>query len=171
VERRATAAAPCVTVGGWLRARPRAASRWPRIAAPRCAAAAAAPCAPDALAASPARPLPADLARPGARVLLLGEGNFTLAAALAAQWPSLCVTASSLESEADAVALWGAGPALAALAARGVRRLHGVDATALEASPVAGQRFDRVLFSFPHGGRKARVASCRGVVVRTPDAR
>jgi hypothetical protein len=67
------------------------------------------------------------------------------------------VTASSLESEQVARELWGAGPALAALAAARIRLVHGVDATALEASPLAGERFDRVLFTFPHGGAKGRI--------------
>ena len=89
---------------------------------------------------------------------MLGEGNFTFAAAMASRHPSLALTASSLESEADSRALWGAAPALAALDAAGnATRLHGVDATRLEASPLAGQRFDRVLFTFPHGGAKGRI--------------
>ena len=90
-------------------------------------------------------------------MLLLGEGNFTFAAAVAARHPSLHVTASSLESEHDSRQLWGASPALDALDEARARRLHGVDATKLEASAVAGERFDRVLFTFPHGGAKGRI--------------
>ena len=76
----------------------------------------------------------------------------------ASRHPSLELTASSLELEEDARALWGAGPALAALDAARVTRLHGVNATLLEHNAqLAGQQFDRVLFTFPHSGAKGRI--------------
>lgn len=102
---------------------------------------------PAPLTASPrSAALPA-----GSRVLLLGEGSFTFAAALSQAHPALDVTCSSLETRDDAVRLWGAGPALATLASRGVKTLHGLDATQLHSELGS---FARVVFSFPHSGVK-----------------
>ena len=98
---------------------------------------------------------------------MLGEGNFSFAAAMASRHPSLQLTASSLELEEDARALWGAGPALAALDAAGVTRLHGVNATLLEHNAqLAGRVFDRVLFTFPHSGAKGRIHVNRALLAR-----
>jgi hypothetical protein len=94
----------------------------------------------------------------------LGEGNFTFAAALAATHPSLAIVASSLESRSESETLWGAGPALAALREHGHAVLHGVDATALERSPLRGATFDAVLWLFPHSGAKGRVQSNRELI-------
>jgi hypothetical protein len=113
-----------------------------------------------ALTASPDQALPERLVRGGAKVLLLGEGNFSLAAAFCRRHAGtdVRVVASSLESSSEARSLWGAGPALDVLAELpGVDVLHGVDATALELSELRGEAFDAVAFTFPHSGKKGRI--------------
>ena len=112
------------------------------------------------MTASPDQALPERLVRGGAKVLLLGEGNFSYAAAFCRRHAGsdVRVIASSLESSSDARSLWGAGPALDELAELpGVDVLHGVDATALELSDLRGEAFDAVAFTFPHSGKKGRI--------------
>jgi Domain of unknown function (DUF2431) len=97
-------------------------------------------------------------------VLLLGEGNFSLAAAFCRRHvqqtsgDGVRVVATSLETADEARSVWGAGPALDELSERSnVDVVHGVDATALEQSPLRGEAFDAVLWTFPHVGKKGRI--------------
>ena len=147
--------------GRWVRLTERTAHRRPRLlvsartsrrlASLRSVAAACRPrptaalaVAAPSLAATPERALPAHLSRASAKALLLGEGNFSFAAALSRQHPSLCLFATSLESQEQALGLWGAGAALQELRERPqrVEVLHSVDATKLEQSPLHRESFD-----------------------------
>jgi Domain of unknown function (DUF2431) len=115
------------------------------------------------LAASPVSGAP-----PGSsRILLLGEGNFTFALAMKSARPDLKIVATSLTSRTEAEQVWGAGPALEQLRASGVECLHGVDATQLRASPLAGAVFDSTVFLFPHCGQKGRVQMNRVLLAAT----
>lgn len=101
--------------------------------------------------------------REGARVLIVGDGNFSFARAFlrrnaaAVTSGALHVTASSLDSREQLAQMYPQSAAvLADLAVGGVTVRHEVDATRLETRPeLAG--VDRVVFNFPHfaaGGNK-----------------
>lgn len=129
-------------------------------------------------------------AEPPRRVLLVGEGNFSFALALARQCPKLEITATGFDSEEvllrcrprpspappPPVAPFSRSQALVGRRypeARGIcarlRRLasvaavlHDVDATQLHRlETVAPQRFDDVVFTHPHlGTEDARAHAC-----------
>ena len=88
----------------------------------------------------------------GERILLLGEGDFGFAAALALGWgqcPKL--TATSLASESSTLASYPeAEDNLETVKAFGGKLVFKVDATALDTSAVGGKKgFDKIIFNFP----------------------
>ncbi|KAJ3156770.1 hypothetical protein HDU86_003536 [Geranomyces michiganensis] len=97
------------------------------------------------------------------RILLLGEGDFSFALALAAGLASGAnIVATSFDSLKDATAKYPSVPAtLKELKATGATILHGIDATRLATSKpliadtTASGPFDRVIFQFPHKGGSA----------------
>lgn len=107
------------------------------------------------------------------RVLIVGDGNFSFARAFlrhnAARVAADAVqaTASSLDSRQQLADMYPrSAEILGELARGGVRVLHEVDATVLEASPVAHLApFDRVVFNFPHfaagGNRRNKISRHR----------
>lgn len=105
-------------------------------------------------------------ARENERVLLVGEGDFSFAVALAR-----CITATgarvlatSLESEDVIAQSWRGADNVAALATTpGAGARHGVDATALTNYFEPGS-FDRVVFNFPHIAGKARMDQNRALL-------
>ena len=88
----------------------------------------------------------------GERILLLGEGDFGFAAALALGWgqcPKL--TATSLASESSTLASYPeAEDNIETIKAFGGKLVFKVDATALDTSALGGKKgFDKILFNFP----------------------
>ncbi|RLV86598.1 hypothetical protein DV515_00015880 [Chloebia gouldiae] len=95
------------------------------------------------------------------RVLLLGEGNFSFAAALCGAQGSH-VVATCYESEEEAAGRGGAARSIRRLRERGAEVVFSVDCTKLKEHFLPGKReFDRIYFNFPHCGRKAGVAKNR----------
>ncbi|CAE7308312.1 rnf213a, partial [Symbiodinium sp. KB8] len=97
------------------------------------------------------------LAPRGCKCLELGAGNFTFALSLARARGPEGLTASTLEpidvvkarySRLDDRLL----AEIADLEALGVRLLAGVDGTILQNTEVGAQKFDVIIFNFPHGG-------------------
>ena len=89
-------------------------------------------------------------------MLLIGEGNFTFAAALATLLPlGGRLTATSYDSAEEVAQKYGATfeGAKSTLEASGARILHSVDATRLEAcKELRGDAFDVVWWNLPHVG-------------------
>ncbi|XP_074415495.1 ferredoxin-fold anticodon-binding domain-containing protein 1 [Zonotrichia albicollis] len=95
------------------------------------------------------------------RVLLLGEGNFSFAAALSGA-PGTHVVATCYESEEEAAGRGGAARSIRRLRDSGAEVVFSVDCTKLKEHFVPGKReFDRIYFNFPHCGRKAGVVKNR----------
>ncbi|XP_063034476.1 ferredoxin-fold anticodon-binding domain-containing protein 1 [Melospiza melodia melodia] len=95
------------------------------------------------------------------RVLLLGEGNFSFAAALSGA-PGTHVVATCYESEEEAAGRGAAARSIRRLRDSGAEVVFSVDCTKLKEHFVPGEReFDRVYFNFPHCGRKAGVVKNR----------
>jgi hypothetical protein len=71
--------------------------------------------------------------------------------------------ATSLHTKEEAERNWGAKEALDWLALPScenrpsVEVLHGIDGTCLHETPLAGRRFERIVFMFPHCGKKGRI--------------
>mmetsp|Transcript_15331 Transcript_15331/g.29465 ORF Transcript_15331/g.29465 Transcript_15331/m.29465 type:complete len:418 (-) Transcript_15331:340-1593(-) len=103
---------------------------------------------------------PESLRRPNAKVLLIGEGDFSFASALGAVYTEMDLTATSLHSREDAEQRWGAADSLTEMSGRiksSTRIMHGIDGTVLHESPLAGSRFDCIAFMFPHCGKKGAI--------------
>ena len=107
---------------------------------------------------------------PTDKILLIGEGNFSFAYALAVNPPSQLqhlppqnITATAYDSEEECLAKYpDARKKIDALRAKGVSVLFGVDATKLEkVSRLKGKRWDKVVWNFPHAGRSASLCSAR----------
>ncbi|NWV54411.1 FDXA1 protein, partial [Daphoenositta chrysoptera] len=95
------------------------------------------------------------------RVLLLGEGNFSFAAALCGA-PGTHVVATCYESQEQAAGRGGAARSIRRLRDRGAEVVFSVDCTKLKEHFLPGEReFDRIHFNFPHCGRKAGVVKNR----------
>ncbi|NWT74759.1 FDXA1 protein, partial [Prunella himalayana] len=95
------------------------------------------------------------------RVLLLGEGNFSFAAALG-EAPGTHVVATCYESEEEAAGRGGAARSIRRLRDSGAEVVFSVDCTKLKEHFLPGKReFDRIYFNFPHCGRKAGVVKNR----------
>ncbi|NXD29976.1 FDXA1 protein, partial [Spelaeornis formosus] len=95
------------------------------------------------------------------RVLLLGEGNFTFAAALCGA-RGTHVVATCYESEEEAAGSGAAARSIRRLRDSGAEVVFSVDCTKLKEHFLPGKRdFDRIYFNFPHCGRKAGVVKNR----------
>ncbi|NWZ02155.1 FDXA1 protein, partial [Loxia curvirostra] len=95
------------------------------------------------------------------RVLLLGEGNFSFAAALCGA-QATHVVATCYESEEEAAGRGGAARSIRRLRDSGAEVVFSVDCTKLKEHFLPGKReFDRIYFNFPHCGRKAGVVKNR----------
>jgi 25S rRNA (uracil2634-N3)-methyltransferase len=99
--------------------------------------------------------------RPTDKILLIGEGNFSFARALACcppvdlkYLPAKNITATSYDSEEECVAKYSdANTILSELRAKGVEVLFNVDATKLEkCTALKGRKWDRIVWNFPHAG-------------------
>ena len=99
---------------------------------------------------------------PTDKILLIGEGNFSFAYALAIDPPSRLqhlppsnITATAYDTEEECLAKYAdAREKIDALKAKGVNVLFGVDATKLEKAPqLKGKRWDKVVWNFPHAGQ------------------
>eukprot|EP00192_Tetraselmis_astigmatica_P002830 CAMPEP_0117668716 /NCGR_PEP_ID=MMETSP0804-20121206/11707_1 /TAXON_ID=1074897 /ORGANISM="Tetraselmis astigmatica, Strain CCMP880" /LENGTH=570 /DNA_ID=CAMNT_0005476645 /DNA_START=87 /DNA_END=1796 /DNA_ORIENTATION=+ len=97
----------------------------------------------------------------GQRLLVLGDGDFSFSAGLATRLgkPGCCaVLATSFDSQKEVLEKYGgkAKSCLDKLHKMGTATAHSVDATKLSAtlppSPATPQRFDAVIFNFPHTG-------------------
>ncbi|XP_030883961.1 ferredoxin-fold anticodon-binding domain-containing protein 1 isoform X2 [Leptonychotes weddellii] len=102
------------------------------------------------------------------RLLLVGEGNFSFAAALSETLDaSTRVTATCLQRPADLARDPVAGENLQRLRERGTEVRFGVDCTRLaDAFELHHREFDRIYFNFPHCGRKAGVAKNRELLAK-----
>ena len=88
------------------------------------------------------------------RILLLGEGDFSFAAALALLWSDASsITATAFDDEAATLSKYAtAGDNIETLRSLGAKVLFGVDATRLNTVAQLRQEkkgFDRVVFNFP----------------------
>ena len=95
-------------------------------------------------------------------ILLIGEGNFSFAYALAVNPPSQLqylppqnITATAYDTEEECLAKYAdAQEKIAVLKVKGVNIFFGVDATKLEkVSQLKGKRWDKVVWNFPHEGK------------------
>nr|XP_012604999.1 alpha-1,2-mannosyltransferase ALG9 isoform X3 [Microcebus murinus] len=102
------------------------------------------------------------------RLLLVGEGNFSFAAALSSTLdPSTSLTATCLPNLVDLARDPVARENLQRLRERGAEVRFGVDCTRLAgAFELHDRRFDRIYFNFPHCGRKAGVAKNRELLAK-----
>ncbi|XP_059786404.1 ferredoxin-fold anticodon-binding domain-containing protein 1 [Balaenoptera ricei] len=102
------------------------------------------------------------------RLLLVGEGNFSFAAALSENLdPSTSITATCLHRPADLARDPLARENLQRLRERGTEVRFGVDCTQLvDAFELQDREFDRIYFNFPHCGRKAGVAKNRELLAK-----
>uniref|UniRef100_A0A8C7A599 Ferredoxin-fold anticodon binding domain containing 1 n=1 Tax=Neovison vison TaxID=452646 RepID=A0A8C7A599_NEOVI len=102
------------------------------------------------------------------RLLLVGEGNFSFAAALSETlYASTRVTATCLQRSADVAGNPVARENLRRLRERGTEVRFGVDCTQLaDAFKPQHREFDRIYFNFPHCGRKAGVAKNRELLAK-----
>ncbi|XP_003992390.1 ferredoxin-fold anticodon-binding domain-containing protein 1 [Felis catus] len=102
------------------------------------------------------------------RLLLVGEGNFSFAAALSETLDdSTSVTATCLQRPADLAGDPVAQENLQRLRERGTEVRFGVDCTQLaDAFELHHREFDRIYFNFPHCGRKAGVAKNRELLAK-----
>ena len=99
---------------------------------------------------------------PTDRILLIGEGNFSFAYALAVNPPTQLqhlppqnITATTYDTDEECLAKYtDAQEKIDGLRARGVNVIFGVDATKLEKVPkLRGNRWDKIVWNFPHSGQ------------------
>ncbi|XP_037361147.1 ferredoxin-fold anticodon-binding domain-containing protein 1 [Talpa occidentalis] len=102
------------------------------------------------------------------RLLLVGEGNFSFAAALSRTLDlSTSLTATCLQRQADANRDPVTRENLERLRERGAEIRFGVDCTQLaDVFELQDREFYRIYFNFPHCGRKAGVAKNRELLAK-----
>ncbi|XP_012865124.1 PREDICTED: ferredoxin-fold anticodon-binding domain-containing protein 1 [Dipodomys ordii] len=102
------------------------------------------------------------------RLLLVGEGNFSFAAALSETLdPNSRLIATCLQQPVDFAHDPGTRKNLLRLRERGTEVRFGVDCTQLaNAFEPQDRDFDRIYFNFPHCGRKAGVAKNRHLLAK-----
>ncbi|XP_036921461.1 ferredoxin-fold anticodon-binding domain-containing protein 1 isoform X2 [Sturnira hondurensis] len=102
------------------------------------------------------------------RLLLVGEGNFSFAAAVSETLdPSTSLTATCLQFPSEVARDPVAWENLRRLRERGTKIRFGVDCTQLaDAFELHDREFDQICFNFPHCGRKAGVARNRELLAR-----
>jgi hypothetical protein len=103
------------------------------------------------------------------RVLLVGEGDFsfTLALLRATGDVAMSTTATSYDAREDVVRRYRGEANLTTLSrdyGDHVRVLHGVDATDLTTAIGSSEKFDRVVFNFPHIAGKAKMDRNRALL-------
>lgn len=99
---------------------------------------------------------------PTDKILLIGEGNFSFAYALAVNppvqlqhLPPQNITATAHDIEEECFAKYAdAKEKIDALRSKGVNVIFGVDATKLEKVPqLKGKRWNKIVWNFPHAGQ------------------
>jgi 25S rRNA (uracil2634-N3)-methyltransferase len=105
------------------------------------------------------------------RVLLVGEGDFSFTLALLracdASGVAMSTTATSYDAREDVARRYRGEANLTALSrdyGDHVRVLHGVDATDLTTAIGSSEKFDRVVFNFPHIAGKAKMDRNRALL-------
>ncbi|KAG9097676.1 hypothetical protein FRC06_007316 [Ceratobasidium sp. 370] len=95
---------------------------------------------------------------PEDKILLIGEGNFSFAHSLlhhpsVPHLPPANITATAYDTERECLSKYpDAATHISALRTAGATVLFGVDATQLEKTFKKGQRWDKVVWNFPHVG-------------------